>query len=75
MKEIILFLLFDAAYLGFKSGSIDEDAYAIRQFIDELKLEAAICVYFTRATTKLSLGPPRRIKRGSVRKERVYEEY
>jgi aspartate aminotransferase len=48
IKEKQLFPLFDAAYLGFNSGNIDDDAYAIRYFIDELELEAAVCVSFAK---------------------------
>ncbi|POS79494.1 hypothetical protein DHEL01_v202116 [Diaporthe helianthi] len=43
-----LFPVFDSAYLGFNSGSVDEDAWAIRYFIDELRLEAAICTSFSK---------------------------
>jgi hypothetical protein len=32
-KERQLFPLFDAAYLGFNSGNVDSDAFAIRLFI------------------------------------------
>lgn len=48
MKRRSLFPLFDAAYLGFNSGDLDEDAFAIRHFIGELKLEAAVCVSFAK---------------------------
>ncbi|KAG9953789.1 aromatic-amino-acid aminotransferase, partial [Aureobasidium melanogenum] len=48
MQRRSLFPLFDAAYLGFNSGNLDEDAFAIRHFIKELKLEAAICVSFAK---------------------------
>ncbi|KAG9679104.1 aromatic-amino-acid aminotransferase, partial [Aureobasidium melanogenum] len=48
MKRRNLFPLFDAAYLGFNSGNLDEDAFAIRHFIDKLKLEAAVCVSFAK---------------------------
>lgn len=48
MKRRNLFPLFDAAYLGFNSGDLDEDAFAIRHFIDRLKLEAAVCVSFAK---------------------------
>ncbi|KAI4762110.1 aromatic-amino-acid aminotransferase [Aureobasidium sp. EXF-3400] len=48
MKERHLFPLFDAAYLGFNSGSIDSDAFAIRTFVDELELEVAVCVSFAK---------------------------
>lgn len=39
-----LFPIFDAAYLGFNSGSFDEDAKIIRYFVDEVKVEVAICM-------------------------------
>ena len=48
MKEKGLFPIFDAAYLGFNSGSVDEDAFAIRYFIQELDMEAAVCVSFAK---------------------------
>jgi len=48
MKERQLFPLFDAAYLGFNSGSVDEDAYAIRLFVNELEMEAAVAVSFAK---------------------------
>lgn len=43
-----LFPVFDSAYLGFNSGSVDEDAWAIRYFVDELRLEAAVCTSFSK---------------------------
>lgn len=48
MRERQLFPLFDAAYLGFNSGSIDEDAFAIRLFIGEMQTEAGVCVSFAK---------------------------
>ena len=48
MKQRQLFPLFDAAYLGFNSGSVDDDAYAIRMFVNELELEAAVSVSFAK---------------------------
>ncbi len=48
MKQRQLFPLFDAAYLGFNSGSVDEDAYAIRLFLNELEMEAAVAVSFAK---------------------------
>ncbi|KAF3763896.1 hypothetical protein M406DRAFT_109085 [Cryphonectria parasitica EP155] len=44
-----IFPIFDAAYLGFNSGSVDEDAWAVRHFIDDLGLEAAICLSFAKS--------------------------
>ncbi|KAK5023282.1 Aspartate aminotransferase, cytoplasmic [Exophiala sideris] len=48
MKEKDLFPLFDAAYLGFKSGNIEEDAFAIRHFVNDLGMEAAIAISFAK---------------------------
>lgn len=48
MKQRQLFPLFDAAYLGFNSGNIDDDAYAIRLFVNELEMEAAVCMSFAK---------------------------
>ncbi|KAJ0302195.1 hypothetical protein COL5a_010032 [Colletotrichum fioriniae] len=43
-----IFPVFDSAYLGFNSGSVDDDAWAIRYFVDELGLEAAVCMSFAK---------------------------
>ncbi|BCS18273.1 uncharacterized protein APUU_11101A [Aspergillus puulaauensis] len=43
-----LFPLFDAAYLGFNSGDYDRDAWAIRHFVSDLGLEAAVCLSFAK---------------------------
>lgn len=43
-----LFPLFDAAYLGFNSGNIDDDAFAIRHFINDLGMEAIVSVSFAK---------------------------
>ena len=48
MKKRKLFPLFDAAYLGFNSGNIDEDAFAIRYFVDKLEMEVAVCMSFAK---------------------------
>ena len=48
MKQRQLFPLFDAAYLGFNSGNVDEDAFAIRHFIGELQMEATVCMSFAK---------------------------
>jgi aspartate aminotransferase len=48
MKERMLFPLFDAAYLGFNSGSVDDDAFAVRYFVDDLQMEAAGCLSFAK---------------------------
>ncbi|KAJ5779889.1 Aspartate aminotransferase [Penicillium paradoxum] len=47
-KERQLFPLFDAAYLGFNSGNVDSDAFAIRLFIEESELEAGVCLSFAK---------------------------
>lgn len=44
-----IFPIFDSAYLGFNSGSVDEDAWAIRHFIDDLGMEAAVCLSFAKS--------------------------
>ncbi|CAG9949454.1 unnamed protein product [Clonostachys rosea f. rosea IK726] len=44
MKENRLFPIFDSAYLGFNSGSFDEDAWPIRYFMEELSVELAVCL-------------------------------
>ncbi|EGY20213.1 aspartate aminotransferase [Verticillium dahliae VdLs.17] len=43
-----VFPVFDAAYLGFNSGSVDGDAWAIRYFVEDLGLEAAVCLSFAK---------------------------
>ncbi|KAL2815306.1 pyridoxal phosphate-dependent transferase [Aspergillus granulosus] len=48
VKERGLFPLFDAAYLGFNSGDYDQDAWVVRYFTLELKLEAAVCLSFAK---------------------------
>lgn len=48
VKERQLFPLFDAAYLGITSGSYEQDAFAIRYFVDELDLETAVCASFAK---------------------------
>jgi aspartate aminotransferase len=44
-----LFPIFDSAYLGFNSGSVSEDSWAIRYFVNELGLEASICLSFAKS--------------------------
>lgn len=44
-----LFPIFDSAYLGFKSGSVNDDAWAIRYFVEDLGLEAAIALSFAKS--------------------------
>lgn len=48
MKEKQLFPLFDAAYLGFNSGNVENDASAIRLFIEEFNMEAGVCLSFAK---------------------------
>ncbi|PYH92385.1 aromatic-amino-acid aminotransferase [Aspergillus ellipticus CBS 707.79] len=48
MKERKLFPVFDAAYLGFNSGNVDDDAFAIRYFVGELELEVGVCLSFAK---------------------------
>ncbi|KAJ5769647.1 aminotransferase [Penicillium odoratum] len=48
MKARQLFPLFDPAYLGFNSGNFAEDAFPIRLFIGEMKMEAGVCVSFAK---------------------------
>lgn len=44
IKERGLFPIFDSAYLGFNSGSFDEDAWPIHYFLRELNVELAVCL-------------------------------
>lgn len=44
-----LFPVFDSAYLGFNSGNVDKDAWAIRYFTEELGMEAAVCMSFSKS--------------------------
>ena len=44
IAEKSLFPIFDAAYLGFNSGSFDDDARVIKYFIEDKGLEVAVCV-------------------------------
>lgn len=44
-----LFPVFDSAYLGFNSGNVDEDAWAMRYFTEHLHMEAAVCLSFSKA--------------------------
>jgi aspartate aminotransferase, cytoplasmic len=48
MKERNLFPVFDSAYLGFTSGSVDQDAFPIRYFADKLGMEMFICISFSK---------------------------
>lgn len=49
VKEKRIFPIFDSAYLGFNSGSYHDDAWAIRYFVDELGLEASVCLSFAKS--------------------------
>lgn len=44
IAEKSLFPIFDAAYLGFNSGSFDDDAQVIKYFIEDKGLEVAVSV-------------------------------
>ncbi|KAF2008605.1 putative aspartate aminotransferase [Aaosphaeria arxii CBS 175.79] len=48
VRERNLFPVFDAAYLGITSGDYDYDAFAIRYFINECGLQAAVCCSFAK---------------------------
>ncbi|PYH48632.1 aspartate aminotransferase/Glutamic oxaloacetic transaminase AAT2/GOT1 [Aspergillus saccharolyticus JOP 1030-1] len=49
VKDRHLFPLFDAAYLGFNSGDLDQDAAAIRLFAgEEFGLEIGVCMSFAK---------------------------
>jgi aspartate aminotransferase len=43
-----LFPIFDSAYLGFNSGNLDRDAWAIRYFVEDLGLEIGLCLSFAK---------------------------
>lgn len=43
-----IFPIFDSAYLGFNSGSVDEDAWAVRHFAEDLRMELAVCLSFAK---------------------------
>ncbi|EDZ68597.1 hypothetical protein AWRI1631_11040020 [Saccharomyces cerevisiae AWRI1631] len=48
MKERNLFPIFDAAYLGFNSGSFDTDSWAIRYFFHEMDFSGIVCMSFSK---------------------------
>jgi aspartate aminotransferase len=48
IKKNDILPIFDSAYLGFNSGFVDEDAWAIRYFTEELALEVCICLSFAK---------------------------
>lgn len=49
IKEKNMFPIFDSAYLGFNSGSVDEDAWAIHYFVNDLQLEVSVCLSFAKS--------------------------
>lgn len=49
VKEKCIFPIFDSAYLGFNSGSVDEDAWAIKYFVEDVGLEACVCMSFAKS--------------------------
>jgi aspartate aminotransferase len=49
VKDRNLFPIFDAAYLGMTSGDFDTDAWALRYFINNLNIEAAVCLSFAKS--------------------------
>jgi len=49
IQERSLFPIFDSAYLGFNSGSVDEDAWAIRYFVEDLGMETSVCLSFAKS--------------------------
>ena len=49
VRERGIFPIFDSAYLGFNSGSVDDDAWTIRHFVEDLKLEASVCLSFAKS--------------------------
>lgn len=48
LKSRGIFPIVDAAYLGFNSGNVDEDAFAIRHLVNDLEMDAAVCVSFAK---------------------------
>ncbi|KAL3444845.1 pyridoxal phosphate-dependent transferase [Aspergillus insuetus] len=49
VKDRNLFPIFDAAYLGMTSGDFDTDAWALRYFVTDLNIEAAVCLSFAKS--------------------------
>ncbi|KAF7562886.1 hypothetical protein G7046_g1244 [Stylonectria norvegica] len=49
LKEKGTFPVFDSAYLGFNSGNVDEDAWAIKYFVEDAKFEVAVCMSFAKS--------------------------
>lgn len=48
LKTRGIFPIVDAAYLGFNSGNVDQDAFAIRHLVNDLAMDAAICTSFAK---------------------------
>ncbi|KAL6917150.1 hypothetical protein FSHL1_008197 [Fusarium sambucinum] len=48
IKKNGIFPIIDSAYLGFNSGNYDEDAWAVKHIIEDLGLEAAVCLSFAK---------------------------
>ena len=48
IKENGIFPIIDSAYLGFNSGSYDEDAWAVRHLVEDLNLEVAVGMSFAK---------------------------
>ncbi|KAI1370859.1 aspartate aminotransferase [Hypoxylon crocopeplum] len=48
IQERGIFPIFDSAYLGFNSGNVDKDAWAIRYFTEDFGLEASVCLSFAK---------------------------
>ncbi|KFY84215.1 hypothetical protein V500_09499 [Pseudogymnoascus sp. VKM F-4518 (FW-2643)] len=49
MKERKLFPILDSAYLGFNSGSVDEDAWALKYIVHDVGLEACVALSFAKS--------------------------
>ncbi|KAI9146936.1 aspartate aminotransferase [Paramyrothecium foliicola] len=47
-KDRRLFVIFDVAYQGFASGSLAEDAWAVRHFLSHPELDVAVCQSFSK---------------------------
>lgn len=48
IKENGIFPIIDSAYLGFNSGSFDEDAWAVRYLVEDMNLEVAVGMSFAK---------------------------
>ena len=63
MKERQFFPIFDAAYLGFNSGDLDKYASVVRYFVQDLDMEAVVCMSFAKNMglygTRALSTPPR----------------